>query len=229
MPRAERERRRRRPNSRRPRMRSGSRSKSQGEQAAGLPGPSTRHSRPVFTIVALLLLVSLPVAHSQTQRNADLDRVRSEIVKLKNRLESLKTQARSAERDLEESDVELGIRTRELDLAIDMQTQLEAQQQVLQGQVSGLVPRIAQQKRFLAGRLVALYRLGGLSYVRLLLSIDQKRDPLQAMSMLGYLVSRDAHAVTRFQSEREQLTLRLADLAGRQKRLTGMRRGGGGG
>jgi len=63
-----------------------------------------------------------------------------------------------------------------------------------------------------------------LSYVRLLLSIDQKRDPLQAMSMLRYLVSRDARAVTRFQSEREQLTLRLADLAERQKRLTEMRR-----
>ena len=60
--------------------------------------------------------------------------------------------------------------------------------------------------------------------MRVLLSIDDRQDPLQAMSMLGYLVSRDAHAVTRFQSEREQLTLRLADLAGRQKRLTEMRR-----
>jgi septal ring factor EnvC (AmiA/AmiB activator) len=188
-----------------------------------VPGSSPRPARTVAMFVALLLLLSLSLAHSQTPRNADLDRVRSEIVKLKNRLESLKTQARSAERDLEESDVELGIRTRELDLAIDMQTQLEAQQQALQGQVTALVPRIAQQKKFLAGRLVALYRLGGLSYVRLLLSIDQKRDPLQAMSMLGYLVSRDARAVTRFQSEREQLRLRMADLADRQKRLAAMR------
>src|SRR5713226_4337799 len=132
MPRAERERRRRKRNSRRRRMRSGSRSKLPDCRAAGLRGPSPRHSRSVATIAALLLLlVSLPVAHSQTQRYADLDRVRSEIVKLKNRLESLRTQARSAERDLEESDVELGIRTRELDLATDMQAQLEAQQQAL--------------------------------------------------------------------------------------------------
>lgn len=172
----------------------------------------------------LLLFLTLSVAHSQTPRNADLDRVRSEIVKLKNRLESLKSQAQSAEREVEEADVELGIRTRELDLAIDMQAQLEAQQRDLQAQVDALVPRIARQKKFLAERLVALYRLGGLSYVRLLLSIDDQRDPLQAMSMLSYLVSRDARAVTRFQSERQQLALRLADLADRQKRLAGMRR-----
>ncbi len=185
-------------------------------------GRPPRRFRLVVPLVALLLL-SLSVAHSETPRNADLDRVRSEIVKLKNRLESLRTQAQSAERDLEESDVELGIRTRELDLAVDMQAQLQAQQQTLQAQVDALGPRIAQEKKFLAGRLVALYRLGGLSYIRLFLSIDQKRDPLQAMSMLGYLVSRDAHAVTRFQGEREQLTARMAELAERQQRLAGMR------
>lgn len=175
-------------------------------------------------MAGLLLLVSLPAAHSQTQRNADLDKVRSEIVKLKNRLQSLQSQTQNAERELEEADVELGIRTRELDLAVSMQAQLEAQQAQLQSEVSALGPRIAQQKKYLAGRLVALYRLGGLSYVRLLLSIDQRRDPLQTMSMLSYLVTRDSRAVSRFQSEREQLALRVADLADRQKRLGEMRR-----
>jgi septal ring factor EnvC (AmiA/AmiB activator) len=175
-----------------------------------------------------VFLLAISVAHSETPRNADLDRVRFEIVKLKNRLQSLQSQAQSAERDLEEADVELGIRTRELDLAVDMQAQLEAQQRELQGQIGALGPRIAQQKKFLAGRLVALYRLGGLSYIRLLLSLDtsgsQRHDPLQAMSMLSYLVSRDARAVSRFENERQQLALRMADLADRQKRLAGMRR-----
>jgi septal ring factor EnvC (AmiA/AmiB activator) len=174
--------------------------------------------------IAFLFFLSLFVAHAETPRNADLDRVRSEIVKLKNRLQSLQSEAQSAEREVEESDVELGIRTRELDLAIDMQAQLEGQQRDLQAKVDALGPRMARQKVFLAGRLVALYRLGGLSYIRLLLSVDQGRDPLQAMSMLSYLVSRDARAVSRFESERQELALRMADLADRQKRLAGMRR-----
>ena len=172
--------------------------------------------------VTLLLLVS--IAHSETPRNSDLDRVRSEIVRLKNRLQAVQSQAQSAERDLEVADVEVGIRTRELDLAIDMQAQLEAQQHDLEAQVGAIEPRIAHQKTFLAKRLVALYRLGGLSYIRLLLSIDRQRDPLQAMSTLSYLISRDARSVTRFQAERRQLTLRMADLADRQTRLAGMRK-----
>lgn len=172
--------------------------------------------------LALLLLVS--IAHSETPRNSDLDRVRSEIARLRSRLHEVQSQAQSAERDLEEADVELGIRTKELDLAVEMQAQLEAQQRDLQAQVGVLVPRIAQQKAFLAKRLVALYRLGGLSYIRLLLSIDRQRDPLQAMTMLSYLISRDARSVTRFQAERRQLDLRMTELADRQTRLAAVRK-----
>jgi septal ring factor EnvC (AmiA/AmiB activator) len=73
-------------------------------------------------------------------------------------------------------------------------------------------------------RLAALYRLGGLSYLRLLLSIDERRHPVKAVSMLTFLVSHDARAVTRFQAEREQLRLRDAALADRQQRLAGVRR-----
>jgi septal ring factor EnvC (AmiA/AmiB activator) len=175
-----------------------------------------------LVIAVLLLLVS--IARSETPRNSDLDRVRSEIVRLKNRLQAVQSQAQSAERDLEAADVEVGIRTRELDLAIELQNQLEAQQRDLQAQVGTIAARIAQQKVFLAKRLVALYRLGGLSYVRLLLSIDRQRDPLQAMSTLSYLISRDARSVNRFQEERRQLALRMTDLADRQRRLAATRK-----
>jgi septal ring factor EnvC (AmiA/AmiB activator) len=172
---------------------------------------------------AFCILLLVPAAHSQTSRDADLARVQSEIARLKNRMQNLRSQAQSAERDLEEADVELGIRSRELDLAVDMQAQLVAQQQVLEGQIAALGPRIARQKAFLARRLAGLYRLGGLSYIRLLLSIDRRQDPLQAMSMLGYLVSRDSRAVTRFEQERVQLAARRADLADRERRLAAMR------
>jgi len=173
---------------------------------------------------ALVLVISITAAHSQTARNADLTRIRAEIARLRTRLDDLHTQTRSAEHDLEEADLELGIRTNELQLAMNMQSQLEEQRRETESQIAAIAPRIAREKDFLRKRLAALYRLGGLSYVRLLLSIDDRRDPVQAMSMLSFLVSRDARAVTRFQAEREQLRVRTIELADRQQKVAAARR-----
>jgi septal ring factor EnvC (AmiA/AmiB activator) len=179
-------------------------------------------SKRLFAIVALALV--LTTAHSQTVRNADLARIRAEIARLRDRLALVRTQQQSAQQQLEEADLELGIRTRELAIAVDAQARLEQEQQSVEAQIAGIAPRIERQKRFLAKRLAALYRLGGLSYVRLLLSIDERSDPLEAMSMLSYLVSRDARAVSRFQASRAQLASRLADLADRRRRVAETRR-----
>ena len=169
-------------------------------------------------------LSSVPTARSQTARDADLTRIRAEIGRLRKRLDDVRTQTRGAEHDLEEADLELGIRTNELQLAIDMQSQLEQQRHDLESQIATIASNVAREKAFLRKRLAVLYRLGGLSYLRLLLSIDDRRDPVQAVSMLGFLVSRDARAVTRFQSAGEQLRARNAELADRQQRLAGVRR-----
>jgi septal ring factor EnvC (AmiA/AmiB activator) len=173
--------------------------------------------------LALIVAISLPAAVGQTSRDADLTRIRGEIARLRKRLDDVRTQTRSAEHDLEEADLELSIRTGELQLAVDMQSQLEQQQREIEAEVATLTPRIAHHKQFLRKRLAALYRLGGLSYLRLLLSIDERRDPVKAVSMLSFLVSHDAHAVTRFQGEREQLRARYTELADRHRQLAGVR------
>jgi septal ring factor EnvC (AmiA/AmiB activator) len=183
----------------------------------------TRRTRRAIA-VAVVLAISLTAAHSQTARNADLVRIRADIARLRSRLNDLRTQTRSAEHDLEEADVELSIRTNELQLAVDLQSQLEEQRRQTESQIAAIAPRIAREKEFLRKRLPALYRLGGLSYVRMLLSIDDRRDPVQAMSMLSFLVSRDARAVTRFQAEREQLHARTIDLADREQKVAAARR-----
>ncbi len=169
---------------------------------------------------ALALVLALP-AHSQ---RTDLDRIRTDITRLRKRLDTVKQQAQSAARELEEADLELGIHTRELELASEEETRLEGEQQSLQTQIAALVPRIAHQKEDLRKRLVALYRLGGLSYVRMLLAIDTETNPIEAISMLSYLVSHDARAVTRFQSTQRQLASRQVQLAARQKELVETRR-----
>ena len=168
---------------------------------------------PLFSFLFLILLDS---AHAQ---RTDLDRIRTDITRMRNRLEQVRRQAQSAARELEEVDLELNIRTRELELAAAAEAKLTGEQQAIEGQIAALLPRIDQQKRDLRKRLVALYRLGSLSYVRMFLALDDDQNPLEAMSMLSYLVTRDARLVSQFQSARQQLATRQQQLADRQLRL----------
>ena len=173
--------------------------------------------RALAVLVAAILI--LPVTHAQPAKPSDLDRVRGDITRLRKRLEGVRQQAQSAERELEEVSLELEIHTSELQMAIDTELQIDAAQQAIQAQIAALGPRIASQKADLQRRLVALYRLGGLSYLRMFLEIRNEGNPVQAISMLSYLVSRDARAVTRFQATQRELTTRQAQLVVRQKEL----------
>lgn len=176
------------------------------------------------SVRAVVLLLAVVSAHSQTTRNADLDRIRAEITRLRSRLGDVRAKAQTAEREVEEADLELDIRSRELDVALRLEADLEREQASIQQQISGLAPQIEQQKRFLRQRLAALYRLGGLSYVKLLLSIDDHRDPFEAMSMLTYLATRDSRAISRFETSRKELAARYVELADRQRRIGDMKR-----
>jgi len=169
--------------------------------------------------VAAVFLAAIFTAHSQNTSNPDLDRIRGDITKLRKRLEEVRSKTQTAEQELEEVGIELDIRTREVEIAMRVESDLERQQRELQAHIDGVANRIAQQRDFLRRRLVSLYRLGRLSYVRLLLSIDERRDPIEAMSMLTYLASRDSRAITRFNFERQQLRLRYAEMAERQKKI----------
>jgi septal ring factor EnvC (AmiA/AmiB activator) len=164
----------------------------------------------------LVIVLLLPTAHAQ---RTDLDRIRSDISRMRNRLEEVRRQAQSVARELEEVDLELNIRTHELELAAAAETKLTGEQQAIEGQIAALLPRIDQQKRDLRKRLVVLYRLGSLSYLRMFLSLDDEQNPLEAMSMLSYLVTRDARLVSQFQSARQQLATRRQELGDRQSRL----------
>lgn len=154
---------------------------------------------------------------------SDLDRVHREIDQLRARLDEVRTRAKSAQQELEAVDLELGIRTRELQLAVDAEAQLEVERRVIEAQIAAIGPRLQTQKQFLGKRLAALYRLGSLSYVRMFLAIDEHRDPLGAISMLSYVVTRDARAVSRFETEQRELTARYAELDDRKRKLAEMK------
>jgi septal ring factor EnvC (AmiA/AmiB activator) len=175
----------------------------------------TKRAASLLLYVLLLAQAGVPAP----QQNPDLDRIRADIAKLRNRLEEVRSKTRTAEQELEEVSIELDIRTREVEIAMRVESDLERQQRDLQAQIDSIAQNLARQRDFLRSRLVSLYRLGRLSYVRLLLSIDERRDPIEAMSMLTYLASRDGRAITRFNSERQQLRDRYAEMAERGKKI----------
>ncbi len=170
----------------------------------------------VFCASALCALLLATAAPGQ---RTDLDRIQTDISRMRARLDEVRRQAQSAARELEEVELELGIRTNELELATEAEARLASEQQAIEAQIAALLPRIARQKADLRKRLVALYRLGGLSYVRMFLALEEDQNPVEAMSMLGYLVTRDSRLVTRFQTARAQLATRRQQLAERQLRL----------
>ncbi|MEO8217878.1 MAG: peptidoglycan DD-metalloendopeptidase family protein [Acidobacteriota bacterium] len=161
--------------------------------------------------LALSLLVTGALYAASTP--ADLQRIRKEIATLRQRLGDLQTRARTAAENLEAIELQLAIRTRELDLAVDAQSELQAQSQAIESQVAELSERIVAQKKELGTRLVVLYRMGPLSYLRVLLSIDPGQNVFDAAATLQYLVNRDARAVTSFQETQTDLKLRREALA----------------
>src|SRR6266566_10073414 len=96
------------------------------------PGPSEMRVRlAAMVILALLALTST----SQPSHSSDLDRLRDEIARLKTKLDDVHRQARSAQQELEAVDLELGIRTRELDLAIATQKRLDEDRIAIESQI----------------------------------------------------------------------------------------------
>ncbi|HUP50194.1 MAG TPA: peptidoglycan DD-metalloendopeptidase family protein, partial [Thermoanaerobaculia bacterium] len=180
------------------------------------PASGGGHTRPW---IAAILLLSAVGMFAQRPADPDLERIRGDIARLKQRLADVRNQARTVELEVEAADLELGIRTRELEMTLETHARLERERIAISGQIAALVERIARQKESLGKRLVALYRLGGLSYVRLFLSLGEQQDPSAAVSMLSYLVTNDARMISRFRATQDQLALRNEQLAERQRQL----------
>jgi septal ring factor EnvC (AmiA/AmiB activator) len=178
-----------------------------------------RLARIAIALSAVLLLAQAPPATDK-----DLDKIRGEIRRLKERLEDVHRQTRDAKQELEAADLELGIHSRELEIATETRQRVDADRAQTEGEIKQLQFLVVKQKEHLGKRLSALYRLGGLSYLRILMSLDQRNDPSAAISMLTFLVTHDSRTIERFQDTERQLDVRKADLTKQQQELTELAR-----
>jgi len=181
-----------------------------------------RPVRPAWLPVAIGIVLTLVVVRdtlSQSKERASLDKMRGEIAELRRRAERTRSEARTAEDQLVAFDLELRLHTSELEMAGSVLGLVEAQRIDAELKIQQLEPEIARQKKRLSERLAALYRLGEVSYVRLFLSFDPSKNPLEAAGMLRYVITRDARTVEEFQENRRRLTVQQEELGRQQERV----------
>ncbi|MDX1584217.1 MAG: peptidoglycan DD-metalloendopeptidase family protein, partial [Thermoanaerobaculia bacterium] len=142
----------------------------------------------------------------------DLRELRRQISRLEERLGRLESKERSVALELEKVELELELRDRELSAAERAVASLIVDQNLIERRLSELAREHERQERYLSKRMRALYKMGGLSYLRLLFSARTDQNMLASIGMLNYLVQRDAKAITEFQAmeaaiERESAAL----------------------
>ena len=158
----------------------------------------------------LLLLASVPVrpaaAAARETRREELARIRREITATEARLTRVRQRAEGVAGQLQALEVELELQEQRLAEARAAGELAAGEVAASETEVARLGDALAATRRDLSRRLGGLYRLGGQGYLRMLLSLDSRGDDLLAgVRMLRYLARRDARAVDRFTTARDEL------------------------
>jgi septal ring factor EnvC (AmiA/AmiB activator) len=163
-------------------------------------------TRRIAAAVFALLLAALAVRSEEPPKPpAELEKIRREIATLKSRLDELKSKTQSAEEQIRAYDLQIAIQSREIELARHSRERIAKRRDEMAAEIIRLTAETGREERVVSRRLGELYRLGGLSYWRILLSIDKRRNPLEAISMLSYLVARDARQMADYRRNQKQL------------------------
>jgi septal ring factor EnvC (AmiA/AmiB activator) len=147
-------------------------------------------------------------------RNEDdaLRRVRERKATLERELTRLRGQEKSLLGDVERLELEVRLRSEELREIQAVLQKTNAQLDQTTRDVRALETNIAAERPVLAARARALYKMGDLSYLRLLLSVDRPSDIFRGYRLVTTVARRDNQRIARFRSD-------LASLADQRGRL----------
>lgn len=138
---------------------------------------------------------SQDVARTPAQLRLDLDRLRGQIGALEARLATIGEERETLVDEFETADVQLALSRRRLEL-IQLRLQVLFQQlRELEAEVERLGTELEGARAELADRVVALYRMGPLSYTRFLLAADDPEDVLANYQLIGRLAAQDRSLV----------------------------------
>ncbi len=142
---------------------------------------------------------------------------------LERELQRLRGEERSLLGDVERLDAEVRLRGEELHEA---QLRLEGAQAALERtllRVRALDEELRRARPALMARARALYKLGELSYLRLLLSVERPQDFLRGYRFVTALARRDNQRLAAFRADQRALVATRAELEGRTREALGLR------
>lgn len=181
--------------------------------------------RALPALLALILVAPLDAplapraAESPTPRAADgrLRAVQERRAALEKELQRLRGEERSLLGDVERLDAEVRLRGEELHEA---RLHLEAAQTALDltlARVRTLDEELRRARPALMARARALYKLGELSYLRLLLSVERPQDFLRGYRFVTALARRDKQRLAAFRADQRALQATRLDLERRTR------------
>ena len=141
----------------------------------------------------------------QQEAAAELEALRAQIRTLEARLAELSTQRGSIVRDFEIADVQQTLERQQFSVLRHRQELLLAD---LQRQIEGMTrieASLGGVRKALRQRVVALYRMGPLSYSRLLLTSETASDILARYQIVTYLAAQDRNLILSVQQSVESL------------------------
>lgn len=151
---------------------------------------------------------------SPAQLRLDLDRLRGQITSLEERLVDMGERRENLIDDFEAVDVRLALSRRQLEIVQVRLLVLFQQTQEQEAEVERLTVELDKAREELAARVVALYRMGPLSYSRFLLAAQDAEEILANYQIVNRLATQDRTLVvgidTRLRQHREAAAL-LAD------------------
>jgi septal ring factor EnvC (AmiA/AmiB activator) len=141
-----------------------------------------------------------------------LKRVQERKATLERELARLRGQEKSLLGEVERLELEVRLRTEELREIQAVLQKANAQLDATTREVRALETSLAAERPVLAARARVLYKMGDLSYLRLLLSVDRPSDIFRGYRLVTTVARRDNQRIARFRAD-------LASLAERRTRL----------
>ncbi len=180
---------------------------------------------PPFRFVpwSLVFLVALgvPVAVSgqASDREAELEALRDEILGLRSRLARVRSESAGVRGKLTETRVALELQEKRVEEARAARALAEEQLSVLEAETASLATRLDELRTKLRRRLTDLYRLGRQGYLRLILSIRAERHLLPGIRQIRYLARRDHGLLETYLDTRARLSVRREEVEERRREV----------
>jgi septal ring factor EnvC (AmiA/AmiB activator) len=185
-----------------------------------------RRARAVSLLLALALTAPAApegTAPGDVAGDARLGKVQERRAALERELQRLRGEERSLLGEVERLELEERLRGEELrEIEIGLQ-RTQARMDATLLRVRELEASLAAARPVLASRARALYKLGELSYLRLLLSVDRTADLFRGYRFVTTLARRDNERVSAFRADLEALGAERAELERRTEQSIALR------